>query len=83
MGALVAAFALTYCLIRAAASGQERRATRLRRRLDRLGASLAAGRLSLDGAEDGAVLARRFGEGGLEKKFREAAASLKRSRTCR
>lgn len=51
----------------------------LRRRLIRLG-RLSPENLTLDQAEDGKVLARRLGKPGLEKKFDQAAVSLKKKR---
>jgi len=85
MWAVLAAIALTYGLVRAAAAEPDRKERWREARLDRLRAALAAGRVTLDQAEDGAVLAKRFRQPDVEMKFRAAAAALKkkRSRTCR
>jgi hypothetical protein len=80
MWALVAAIALTYGLVRAAAAEPDRREGWQRRKLAGLARSLDRGHLTPDQAADGEVLARRFQEAGLAKKFRAAAGRLKQKR---
>jgi hypothetical protein len=78
MWGIVLALALVGGLVRAAATRPERRDARDEARLRRLRAALKRGRLGLDDAEDGAVLARRAGNAPLEQLFRTRAASIKR-----
>ena len=80
MWGLVVAAALTLGLVRAAVAKSAHRKSAEERRLAYLSAMLEIGRVSLDECEDGAVLARKFGNMDLEKKFRKTAATLKKGR---
>ena len=78
MWGLLVAAALTFGLVRAAVTKPARKLTHEERRLVALTSGLAAGVLSLEDAEDGAVLARRQGDVELEKKFRIRAVEMKK-----
>ena len=78
MWALALAFLATGGLVKAAATRIERREHSAERRLARLA---SASTHTLDQAEDGAVLARKFGRPDLEDKFKKSAASLKKHRS--
>jgi len=80
MWGLVVAAALTFGLVRAAASKSYRKKSAEERRLAYLEARLRLGSITLDECEDGAVLARKFGNMDLEKKFRKTATTLKKRR---
>lgn len=77
MWALALAILAAGGLVRAAATRIERRERGEVRRLGRLA---SAPTLTLDQAEDGAVLARKLKKADLETKFKKAAASLKQHR---
>jgi hypothetical protein len=83
MWGLVLALALVGGIVRAAATRPSRREASDEARLRGLLAVLKRGRLGLDDAEDGAVLARRAGRNNLERLFRERAESIKRPRAGR
>jgi hypothetical protein len=78
MWGLVLALAVVGGLVGAAATRPGRRAVLDESRLRGLRALLRRGRLSLDQAEDGAVLARRAGRTDLEQQFALSAASIKK-----
>jgi hypothetical protein len=78
--ALAIAFLAVGGLIKAAATRPDRREHHEERKLAWLSATLQRGELALDQAEDGAVLARKFGKSDLESKFAKTIASLKKQR---
>ena len=83
MWGFLLALAVVGGLVRAAATRPERLASGESTRLDRLRRAMKLGKLSLDLAEDGAVLARRAGRADLEQQFRSEAARLRRKRSTR
>jgi len=79
MWGIAAAAALTYGLIRAALAEPARRRWMLERRLEHLRRVSPEG-LSVDQAEDGAVIARRLGHKELEAYFKDRVSILKKQR---
>ena len=77
MWAVLAALATVAGLVRLAATRPDRVANRERGRLASLKSKLDQ-ELDLDEAEDGSVLARRYGDGAQEARFRRIAETLKR-----
>ena len=78
MWALVIALAAAGALVGLGATGPARERARELARLARLQQSMKRGELSLEMAEDGAVLARRAGQAELEGKFKKEIASIKK-----
>jgi len=78
--AVLAGIAAVSGLVWAAAGTPARRARREARYLCYLAARLDAGDLLHDQAADGSVLARRHGKKDLERRFREAEATLNRDK---
>jgi hypothetical protein len=76
--ALVLAVASAAGLVALGATRPARLRSIYERRVRALSELLAAGRLTLDQADDGAVLARRLGLSDLSEKFKADAARLKR-----
>ena len=66
--------------IRAAATRPDRRAHHEEARLEKLVQTLGKGEITLDMAEDGAVLARRARRPDLEQEFKKSIAQLKSKR---
>jgi hypothetical protein len=77
---LLLALAVVGGLVGAAATRPGRLAAGEVRRLARLRHALTTGRITLDMAEDGAVLARRGGRPDLEQQFKKKAAEIKKHR---
>lgn len=78
MWGLVLSLALVVGFVEAAARRPERQRRADEAKLQRLRLVLEGGRIDLDQAEDGAVLARRMGNPALEQSFKKKAASLKK-----
>jgi HAMP domain-containing protein len=76
--AFLIALAAAGALVGLAATGPGRQRARELARLIRLKKSMERGALSLEMAEDGAVLARRTGQSELEGKFKREIASIKK-----
>lgn len=74
------ALAVVGGLVRAAATRPDRLASLNEDRLVKLRRTLEAGELSLELAEDGAVLARRARQPEVEKEFKKYVAELKTKR---
>jgi len=86
MWGLLVAAALTFGLVRAATGLRpETKSARMRlkesARFATYVSKLSRKTITLDEAEDGVVLARKFGNMDLEKKFRAVAISLKKGRS--
>jgi len=75
---LAAAFAVVGSLVWLAATRLKRQLSLDEVKLARLQATMRRGELSLDLAEDGAVLARRASRPGLEEEFKKKIATLKK-----
>lgn len=80
MWGLLVAAALTFGLVRAAAARSTRKHLGESARFASSASKLARKTITLDEAEDGAVLARKFGNMDLEKKFVKAAQTLRKER---
>jgi hypothetical protein len=80
MLALVAAFSVTGILVGLATTRQSRRRKLDEVRLRRLRESARDGSITLDLAEDGAVIARRSGRRDLERTFKKEVEKLKRKK---
>jgi len=75
---LVLSLALVVGLVETAASRPARRRRADEARLRQLRRQLEEGRIDINQAEDGAVLARRAGNSALEQSFKKRIASLKK-----
>ena len=80
MWGLIVAAALTFGLVKAAAAKSTRKKLRESARFASSSSKLAQKTITLDEAEDGAVLARKCGNVNLEKKFINAAKLLRKGR---